>query len=217
MLEILRRGSGDVLYAGTDGVLLYDRLAKAHMMSAGTEQAARKLLRLLPRSCKLLTGHECFYLMDAVEYLRIGEAQICYSALYERREGVAIPPVSGEFEFRPLMKEHAAYVLEHYSHSPGGLGFIEGAIGRGMVGAFDGDVLAGFVGFHEEGSIGLLEVLPAYRKRGLGAALEAKAINLARSKGAYAFGQVIEGNTASLALQHKLGLTISKTRMFWLF
>ena len=34
MLEVLRRGSAELLYAGEDGVLLYDREVKAHMLSA---------------------------------------------------------------------------------------------------------------------------------------------------------------------------------------
>ena len=34
MLEVLRRGSAELLYAGEDGVLLYDRGAEAHMLSA---------------------------------------------------------------------------------------------------------------------------------------------------------------------------------------
>ena len=217
MLEIVRRGSGDILYAGEDGMLLFDRHCGTHMMSAATSEAAHRLFRLLPEGCELLTGHETFYFIDAVDYLHLGEAQICYSALYEGVEPVPMPPVKGDFTFRRVVRDEAAYVLDHYSHSPGGLDFIEGAIERGMMGAYDGEVLAGFVGFHLEGSIGLLEVLPEYRKRGLGAALEAAAINLALEKGSYAFGQVIEGNAASLALQRKLGLTISKSRMFWLF
>lgn len=217
MREILRRGSGEILCAGADGVLLFDRVSKGHMMSAQTPEAAQKLLRQLPQGCKLLAGYETFYLVDAVDYLHLGEAQICWSALYERAEPLPMPPVRGNFRFRPLVKDQAAYVLAHYSHSPGDIDFIEGAIERGMMGAFDGEVPAGFVGFHLEGSIGLLEVLPQYRKRGLGEALEVAAINMALEKGAYALGQIIEGNSASLALQRKLGLTISKTKMFWLF
>ena len=48
-----------------------------------------------------------------------------------------------------------------------------------MTGAFLDGVLAGLIGIHEEGSIGMLEVLPAYRRRGLGYALEAGAIRRA--------------------------------------
>ena len=66
-------------------------------------------------------------------------------------------------------EEWAPYVCEHYSKSDiGGLEHIRQAIGAGMLGAFVDGTLAGFAGFHGEGSIGLLEVLPAYRRRGLG-------------------------------------------------
>lgn len=213
--ELLRREPGGLRYAGPDGVLMYDPVSGAHMMSALSPAAARTLFALLPEGCKLLTGHETDYFLDAADYLQLGEAQLCYSALYERGEPLPIP--AGDFALAPLGREHAPYVLAHYSHAPGGLDFIQRAIDRGMVGAFVGGVLAGFVGVHEEGSIGLLEVLPGYRRRGLGEALEAAAVNLAVEQGRIPFGQIIAGNTASLTLQRKLGFSISNTRMFWLF
>ena len=63
----------------------------------------------------------------------------------------------------------------------------------------------------------MLEVLPEYRRRGLGEALEAGAVRLALSRGQYAFGQVETENAASLALQKKVGLEISDQELFWLF
>lgn len=54
-----------------------------------------------------------------------------------------------------------------------------------MTGAFLDGVLAGFIGIHEEGSIGMLEVLPAYRRRSLGYALEAGAIRPRTEGGRY--------------------------------
>ena len=92
-----------------------------------------------------------------------------------------------------------------------------GAVERGLLGAFVDGAPAGFVGFHDEGSIGMLEVLPEYRRRGLGEALEAGAVRLALSRGQYAFGQVETENAASLALQKKVGLELSDRELFWLF
>ena len=86
-----------------------------------------------------------------------------------------------------------------------------------MTGAFLDGVLAGFIGIHEEGSIGMLEVLPAYRRRGLGYALEAGAIRRALKEGTIPYCQVIEGNTASMELQKKLGLEFSDGFVYWLF
>ncbi len=75
-----------------------------------------------------------------------------------------------------------------------------------MLGAFVDGTLAGFAGFHGEGSIGLLEVLPAYRRRGLGgSAAPGGRCSLALERGQYAFGQVLIDNAPSLALPEKGG------------
>ena len=96
--------------------------------------------------------------------------------------------------------------------------YISARLAAGAVtGAFLEGVLAGFIGTHEEGSIGMLEVLPAYRRRGLGYALEAEAIRRAMAQGAIPYCQVIEGNAASMKLQKKLGMEFSDEFVYWLF
>ena len=130
------------------------------------------------------------------------------------------PPEAPAFggELRLLGEEWAPYVCEHYSKSDiGGLEHIRQAIGAGMLGAFVDGTLAGFAGFHGEGSIGLLEVLPAYRRRGLGEALLRGAVRLALERGQYAFGQVLIDNAPSLALQKKVGMTVAREPLYWLF
>lgn len=215
ILEILRRGSGEVKYASADGLLIYDRHSAAHFMSAKSQEAADQIFALIPKDCELLAGYDSFYFLAAVKRLNLGEAQFCHSALYQKKTPLPFP--GGDVDLRPLEQDQAPYVLAHYSHSPGSLGYIEAAIERGMVGAYVDGTLAGFVGFHSEGSIGLLEVLPNYRRLGLGVALEIAAVNLALERGAYPFAQVIVGNEPSHALQRRLGLDISKQLMFWLF
>ena len=84
-----------------------------------------------------------------------------------------------------------------------------------MLGAFvDGEV-AGFVGFHDDGSNGMLEVLPPYRRRGLGRALEQAVLNLALERGFTPFGQVFTDNAVSIALQKSMGLTLSDEPVYW--
>ena len=53
-----------------------------------------------------------------------------------------------------------------------------------MLGAFIDENLVGFIGTHEEGSIGILEenYLPYYRNRGIGECLQKYATNLALSQ-----------------------------------
>lgn len=72
-----------------------------------------------------------------------------------------------------------------------------------------------FIGRHAEGSIGLLEVLPQYRRRGLATLLQSYMIGLELSRGRVPYGQVFDGNDASLALQQSLGMSRSMGPLYW--
>lgn len=215
LLEAIRRDSGILLDVGRDGLLLFEQVSGAYMMSAATEGAYRRLIQQVPRECDLFVGHEMWYLDRAAQWLGLKEGLVCFCAAWPSRTPAELPPFQGEL--RLLGPEYAPLVTAHYQESDGDVARMERAIARGMPGIFVEGELAGFVGFHDEGSIGMLEVLPAYRRRGLGEVLEKTAINLALERGKYAFGQVVEGNTVSLALQRKVGMVLSETRQFWLF
>ena len=213
MLEPLRRGTAELLYAEEDGVLLCES-GGIHMMSAAGPAAAERCFALLSR-CAMLVGHELWYKAEAVRRFGLHEEQICYQAAWLAPEPPAAAPFGGEL--RLLGEEMAQWVYDHYSHPFGGVAYMQGALRRGMLGAFVDGACAGFAGFHEGGSIGMLEVLPAYRRRGVGEALLRGAVRLALERGQYAFGQVFTDNQASLALQRKVGMSVSRERLFWLF
>ena len=124
-------------------------------------------------------------------------------------------PVPG-VELRILDESHTDLVFEHYHMAPDRDYVAERLAAGAMTGAFLDGVLAGFIGIHEEGSIGMLEVLPPYRRRGYGEVLLRAAVRLAMKQKKYPFGQIFDGNTASLALQRKMGMTVSEERLFWL-
>ena len=107
-------------------------------------------------------------------------------------------------------------VLDGYSlfHNPE---YVEDRLKAGVIfGAFVDGRLAGFVGEHHEGSMGMLEVFPPYRGHGLGLALESFQINRYLSQGRVPFDQVIVGNEKSMSLQKKVGMELSKDTMSWL-
>ena len=213
MLEVLRRGSADALIAEERGVLLHDTGCGAWMLAAEPD-VAEDFLDQVPEGCDLFVGHDMAYFDLARARFGLQEREICWSAAYLDKVPLSVPAFGGEL--RLLDRSWAPWVLAHYSHAFADLDYMERAVDRGIIGAFVEGQPAGFVGFHDEGSIGMLEVLPAYRRRGLGEVLQRAAINLALERGQIPFGQVIDGNTASLALQRKLGMAISETTLFWL-
>ena len=85
-----------------------------------------------------------------------------------------------------------------------------------MLGAYVEGELAGFIGEHVEGSMGLLHVMPAYRRMHLGYALERAAIRRTRLAGQIPFDQVAKTNDASIALQARRGMTRAKETVYWI-
>ena len=214
MLEPIRRGSAELLYTAEDGVLLYDRLAEAHMLGADSRQALDRMLPLM-EGCDILTGHHLWYKEELAARFSLKTEQICRQAAWMEAAPPAPLPFGGEL--RLLDRSWAPWVYAHYSHAFGGVEYMEGAMDRGMLGAFVDGTPAGFAGFHIEGAIGMLEVLPPYRRRGIGEALLRGVVSLALSRGQYAYGQVFTDNAPSLALQRKAGMAVSQEILFWLF
>lgn len=68
-----------------------------------------------------------------------------------------------------------------------------------------------------EGSIGLLEVMPEYRRKGYGVELESFMISHMLQQNLMPFGQIEVANDKSLGLQHKLGMQISQEKVYWIF
>ena len=185
------------------------------MLSARNRGALEKFLPFLECS-DIVVGHEDWYREELTQRLGMWQETPCYQAAWLAEEPPELPPFDGEL--RPLGLEWAPFIFAHYGKSDlGGLPMIERAVRRGMLGAFVDGEPAGFAGFHSEGSIGFLEVLPPYRRRGLGEVLLLGMVRLALERGQYAFGQVLVDNAPSLALQKKAGLTVSEDTLYWLF
>ena len=141
-------------------------------------------------------------------------AMECCHAVYSSAKPIAYSLPEGA-QIRLLDQSHADFVHAHY-HMVDDVAYIRERIDAGMFGVFFGDTLAVFVGTHEEQTMGLLEVLPDYRRLGLAFAVEAHLINHLLSIGQTPFCQVAIHNEPSLALQRKLRMTISDTMVYWL-
>lgn len=142
------------------------------------------------------------------------EIMPCAQAVYLKAEAprVSRPGVS----LRPLTMEDMDFVLKNYHHPGAYEEHIRRRIAEGMTGAVADGVLAGFAGIHEEGSMGLLEVLPPFRRRGIAEVLESDLIRQQLERGLLPYCHIQPGNDASTALQKKLGLTFDSRTLYWL-
>lgn len=213
MLEAIRRKKANILAASEKGALLYHTCSEVYMMSAKDPDTARDMLIKIHKAI-LFVAHQPFMIPLAEQALRLKRSLVCVQAAYLKQE-----PVAMEYEdvqIQRLDESHLKFIQDWYSHELDESYLLERLNAGVLYGAYVQGGLAGFIGEHAEGSIGMLEILPQYRRRGLGEKLEAYKTNEHVKAGFVPFGQIVTGNTPSLELQKKLGYTISEDTIAWL-
>ena len=241
-LEIARRGTGEVLLCTQNAIMMREPSSDVILLHARDAAAAETLINMLrPAAQYAVHGDRLAQLVQEKTGFRLWEK--CVQACY--RKDKAPEPVPG-VEFKMLGPEYENTVVEYYgdvidadyARERLAAGIVIGAFLKDTGGA-DGTngangtnsandandrndlngadrVLAGFIGAHPEGSMGMLHIFPEYRRHHLGYALEAEQIRRFLEQGIIPFCHIVTSNTASLALQKKLGLTFSDEPVYWL-
>lgn len=214
MLEGLRRGLARVVRADGDGVLLINEGADIVMASAPSEEAAGRLAKAAP-AAGMFVVHQNFLLGPLREKYSRPQTLACRQAAFLGNR--PLPAPASGVEIRPLGEEALPFVLLHYAHADDPDYLRERLRAGALWGAYSAGRLAGFAGTHAEGSIGMLEVLPEYRRQKIGLSLAAFLAARQFSEGFTPFSQIIVGNEPSLALHRKLGFTVSEQTIAWLY
>lgn len=206
MREALHIGA-EILYDDTDGLLLE---RKGKMFAAGAAVETQEAL--LDSGMVLLhDGEMAQRLMNKGCFTECMEVlQLVYT-----ENSVTIPEC--EAEIRRLTLSDMDFVLNTYHHHNTREAYIKERIEDLMLGAFVSGVPAGCIGIHAEGAMGLLEVVPSCRRRGIGRFLQASLMQMQLEKGSIPYCHVAPGNEMSLSLQHTMGLCACKQHLYWLF
>lgn len=230
MTELIARGQAELVYQDEHTICLYDMVSGIYFHTALEKEAGCIGLEKIKKHANKHGGMDCIVLhqeymrKSAREILGLSKEIACYQAVYTRKEKL---PITGLYsmnlkntdqlmQIRKLNLENLESVVSHYG-GPDGEAYIRERLEKGcLYGAFCEGQLAGFIGTHAEGSIGILEVFPEYQRRKVGKALETYMINQALESGQIPYGQVIEGNEASMRLQESLGLCFAKSKVYWM-
>lgn len=211
MMETISRGNAEILYAKGNDILIYNRSCQVCLIAADNKERGEELFKLVPKETMLCVTSQSFLNDIAVKEKGFVVYHECVQACYTQKEPL---PVKWK-DIRALPEEAENYVCEHYDK--GSREYIRERIRSGnMFGAYVEEVLAGFIGVHDDGSMGMLYVGEEYRGRGLGASLESYMINRQREQGMIPYAHVIVGNEISMRLQEKLGLYMSQDTIWWI-
>lgn len=210
MDELLRQGLGEVLYQGPEGRILreVDRGPVMSDILDGKTLCERLRALDLPNFDLAAVKSKDAFRAVSREFA-LPHSHPCTQWVYCLPE----PPEYPTCDIRLLTAEHAEAVGAQYHNETD---YVRERIAAGdMWGLFEDGNLAGFIGIHTERAIGMLDIAPAYRKRGYGYALEAFLIGHLMKNGATPYCHVIDGNEASLHLQKKLGMQKADLPAIW--
>lgn len=214
MIQLLHRGLGELLYDGPEGTVLRQKnLGTVITDITCGEQLLQVLRRLqLPHLTQLTVKSEEAFAALRSAYGFQGSCP-CAQWVYEKE---AVPPVP-QADIRLLTEAYLSTAADHYTLVPDSSGYLQERIAAGQLwGLFEGERLAGFIGLHSEGAMGMLEILPEFRRRGYGYALESFLIRWQLEQGWQPYCHVVQGNEASTRLQKKLGLELCSQPALWI-
>ena len=214
-----RNAGGLVLYETETALLLQGRISKILYSAAADNQAGKEIVEHLPKQFGILVAHDT-YTDPWLKSMRKLESDLeCVHCVYveDVPPAVALPEV---FVINRLDASHTQKIIALYRHSMESLAneqYIGKCLQDGMYGAFYKGELCGFIGVHEQESIGILEVHPKWRRKGLAVALEQVMIGKQLERGRLPYGEIVKDNTASIRLQKKAGMITDEKLTYWYF
>lgn len=207
MIECIRRDIGRVLYASDKAVLIAADSAWVYMLSCDDRELGLSLIRKHVDSWVVLHQMDMRAPVSKLGF-RVGDE--CWQGAYTKK----LPLEETFADIRRLDRSYAPLIAQNYELEEEDE--IALLMEQGIVyGAFLNGELAGFMGRHREGSLGMLFVFPPFRRQGIAEALERNYVNREIALGHVPYGQIFVGNTPSRQLQEKLGMEFSQGNICW--
>ena len=213
MIDWVTRDLAQILYGGSDGVLLRGP-SGIFAMTANTRTRANQMLDIIESSnCTLMIAHDDISVTSVKQRFAVERTTACLSSVYL---GSGLPEI-----IRPDLHVETlgvqwldTIVANYHMDSPSYLRQrLEAQV---ILGVFRDKDLLGFIGQHNEGAMGLLVILPQYRRQAIGEFLLTYLTNQLLSQQRIPYDHIIVGNQASEALQRKLGFAISSDQLCWM-
>lgn len=221
LMELLARGMAHMVCRQEKSMLANVENTQSYALYGESPDAVERLLgQLAPAWLREQEQMNLAVCQEPVRQLLVEQyglkvREICYQACYTRKESLKVE----HRDIRLLNMAELDYVAERCITCE--KKYLQQRIQAGaMYGIYmdkeNKSLLAGFIGVHEDGGMGMLYVDETYRRQEVAASLESWLINWHLKRGETPFCQIGEGNIPGIRLQEKLGLYLCSEPMWWL-
>ena len=223
MIELINRGRAILVARDINNILMQDKITGIFYHTGDDADFFMTLPDKIRLSIETIVFHQPEVAEKAKKILSLRREMTCYHSVYTLKEHIPVnglyradgEPTKDGLVIRQLSSEYVGEVSKNYRNIPDE-SYIRDRVESGcMFGAFVEDKFAGFVGIHDDGSLGMLTVFEEYRGRKIGKALEVYLCNKVLDMGWIPYGQIKAENEVALKLQQSLGAYLSKTQLVW--
>ena len=205
-IEDLLDNKHTIIYASDNGFIIHDDRVDFTYISFSDDKEMKEVLS------KHHYDHYLAYDLEIVEFFKdVGKTTNLTQWVYDSKERFDV----SKYDIRKLDLGYLDLINNFYKALGPDEDNKEALINNEVLGIFEDNVLAGVVGRHPEGCLGMLHIFEKYRGKGYGEALEKAKINDLLDRNQRVFEEVIEGNDASTSLQTKIGLKPGKKKIYW--
>lgn len=210
LIESIEKSNASIVYYDSNCVLLLDKASNTMMLSSKTLKSVSKALDSLTKPYDFLViqdeyskiVEDRFHLIRSAEY---------FQAVYTSNKKSVVEGL----EFHLVNKDNFDIVLNYYPTNDYSYLKERADTHQLWVGLSNATVI-GFIGIHDEGSIGLLYVRPQYRKMGYGELLLKFITNYFLENKWTPYSQISIDNQMSINLHKKVGYELSEEHVVWL-
>lgn len=209
----------ELIHFDGKGLVVYHQRANIYIITHDEDIDGIKYINLIPD--KLNDALVLIHQSSDIPYIEEkyhDQYQIrldCYQAVYRLKDKISLP--KNDLKIKELTELDIPFVVEHYHKSMSEEDIKSKIEHQEMWGAFLNEECIGFIGLHEEGSFGLLEILPKHQGKGYATILEGTVINLLLEQDRIPFAQIEPDNVVSMALHKKLGFEQADKLIHWFF
>lgn len=212
MIESIKQHHANIIRSDIHGVVLFDVPSETHMISCDSLEDYERLLQDIEeiRECEVFQSWAKSYVQ---EKYRLIHRDTYYQAAFLKEDSTANSnPV---LKIRLLDENDIPLVKTFYPTND--YSYVIQRLKEGtLFGGFLNDEVIGFIGIHDEGSIGLLAVVEKHKRKGYGLMLMDFIIQHFLGNNRVPYSQISHTNQASILLHQKAGMEISKDVIEWL-
>lgn len=211
LIESIKHNHSETIYQDSECVLIYDIPSETMLLSSKSMSSVVKALKVLKEPADFLVIQKEYWKYVAKTF-ELEKSAEYYQAVYDSKKIHLV----NDGEHYQLLKEDDMFLAEKYYQTQNKQYLYARILNSSLWMCSVENKIVGFVGKHDDGSIGMLQVLPECRGIGYGKKLLRFITKVYLEREETPYSQISCSNEGSMYLHKNIGYSLSADTVIWL-